>query len=458
METVLMYLLKMLICSAILYSYYRVALYNERFHQWNRFYLLLSMILSVVVPFISIPVIVKPEDINLAAFVTALPWNANAHTGQNEEITGQRFILTVAAVVSAVLLVKFLYGILKIFKAYQSNPVSRLQNNIQLIITDLTHAPFSFFNWLFWRGDIDPGSENGRRMLNHELAHIHEHHSIDKTFTSILLCFFWMNPFLWLIQKELGMIHEFLADRKAIKSQDGAAFAEMILQAFPLKKSLHNTLINPFYSSQIKRRLLMITTSKSPKYTYLRRVSGLAIMICCAGVLALSIQNTNAQQPAKKKAEGSQQSNPSDTAEKKTKVSIQSKDGQVPLYIIDGKEIEQAKAKDINPQNIKSIDVLKGQSALEKYGDKGKNGVILITMKTNGEKMTPREEIFINHPDSTVKLIYVDGKLITEEELKKMDPKDIESMSVFKGDDAIKKYGEKGKNGVIEIALKKPKT
>ena len=51
METLLMYLLKMIICSAILYAYYRVALYNERFHRWNRFYLLAAMVLSVVVGF-----------------------------------------------------------------------------------------------------------------------------------------------------------------------------------------------------------------------------------------------------------------------------------------------------------------------------------------------------------------------------------------------------------------------
>ena len=55
METFGIYLLKMLICSAVLYGYYRAALFNERFHQWNRFYLLAAMLLSVVVPFVNIP-------------------------------------------------------------------------------------------------------------------------------------------------------------------------------------------------------------------------------------------------------------------------------------------------------------------------------------------------------------------------------------------------------------------
>ena len=54
-----------------------------------------------------------------------------------------------------------------------------------------------------------------------------------------------------------------------------------------------------------------------------------------------------------------------------------------PLMIVDGKELgSDAKLEDINPSTIKSVEVLKGDKATETYGDKGKNGVILITTKT----------------------------------------------------------------------------
>jgi TonB-dependent SusC/RagA subfamily outer membrane receptor len=54
-----------------------------------------------------------------------------------------------------------------------------------------------------------------------------------------------------------------------------------------------------------------------------------------------------------------------------------------PLFIVDGKEISKEKFKDLNVKNIESVNVLKDKSAIEKYGDKGKNGVIIITTKKN---------------------------------------------------------------------------
>jgi len=52
-----------------------------------------------------------------------------------------------------------------------------------------------------------------------------------------------------------------------------------------------------------------------------------------------------------------------------------------PLYIVDGKEVPESYFKAIKPENIKEVSVLKNSSATSIYGDKGKNGVILITMK-----------------------------------------------------------------------------
>ncbi|GGK17914.1 hypothetical protein GCM10007962_10170 [Yeosuana aromativorans] len=63
------------------------------------------------------------------------------------------------------------------------------------------------------------------------------------------------------------------------------------------------------------------------------------------------------------------------------KVKILSTEGKEPLYILDGKEITSQEMKDIDPKNIEKVEVLKGDGATEKYGDKGKNGVVMITTK-----------------------------------------------------------------------------
>jgi len=507
MEPVLMYLIKMLVCSTVLYAYYRLALYNERFHQWNRFYLLAAMVLSVVIPFVSIPVMATNEESDLATAIASLPWNIYGTDPKSESISWNSIVVPCAACISAIFFVRVIISLAKIFIAHHSNPVRRLQYNVQLIVTKLSHAPFSFFNWLFWRNDIDPVSPAGQRMLNHELTHIREHHSVDKLFTSLLLCVFWMNPFFWLMRRELSMIHEFLADRKAI-GQDGAAFAEMILQSLPLTPVVNNSLVNPFFSSQIKRRLLMITISKHPKYSYLRRISGLGIMICSVFALALSVQQAQAQQ-ADKKVEIQEkramakkdslvkkttddpssvpQGKSQDQQGKKSQVKINKvigtlnagntgsakvslkHDGDSPLFFLDGQPIDEAEMQEIEPNVIKEVNVFKGASAIAKYGEKGKNGVVEIKMKTKEELRSDKQVPIVigyGNQGSASKpvakntghdpLYFVGGREITIEEMSNIKPDDIESINVLKDENATKKYAERGKNGVIEIVLKKP--
>ena len=57
--------------------------------------------------------------------------------------------------------------------------------------------------------------------------------------------------------------------------------------------------------------------------------------------------------------------------------------GKEPYIIVDGSPIVNSKLKEINPETIERMEVLKSQEAVEKYGEKAKDGVILITTKKN---------------------------------------------------------------------------
>ena len=476
-----MYLLKMLTCSALLYGYYRIALYNEKFHQWNRFYLLAAFVVSMVVPIISIEVVPTIEVSKVTQVITNMPWN-NRYFLEEQRFSSTDAARLILACVSIVLLVKMVVGIGKVIRFYNQNPSSVLTGKVELVITDLTQAPFSFFNWLFWRHDINPASENGKRMLNHELTHIREHHSLDKMFTSLVLCIFWMNPFFWIMRRELNMIHEFLADRKAISTNDGAAFAQMVLQAIPLTPVVGNGLINPFFSSQIKRRLIMITTSNKPAYTYLRRLSGLVLMILITTTMALSVQHAEAQttQPKKKvievlnvtpKASTKSTESPAKDAVKKEKdikisisgdadykeeaitLSPDSNTKNPPLYILDGKEMTAVEMKKVDADKIATVNVLKGEAATLKYGAKAKYGVVEIYLKKDNEPASDKDEVKVTIPKNVI--YYLDGKLSSKKEVDKISPENIATINILKGEKAMLKYGKEANEGVIEIMLKK---
>ncbi len=139
---------------------------------------------------------------------------------------------------------------------------------------------------------------------------------------------------------------------------------------------------------------------------------------------------------------------------------IKSKSDNPPLIFLDGEVITKSKMESINPDDIGVIKALKDQSATNKYGDKGKFGVIEIVSKS---KMTGEENgksansITFDDPKKEP-LIYVDGKITDYKTMRAIGPDLIESINVLKGEHAIAKYGEKGKNGALELSLKKGDT
>jgi len=446
-----LYLAKMLICSGLLFGYYRIALYNEQFHQWNRFYLLAAMLLSLIVPLLSIPLFSANHHPVVADMLVALPWNATAVRVRTENPWSvAQWTMMVSAIVSMVMLAKLAVGITVIYRNYRSGSLTRL-DEIDIILTDDKTAPFSFFKWLFWRTDIEPDSTNGQRMLQHELTHIAEKHSWDKMFCELLLTVFWMNPFFWLMRKELDVVHEFLADRKAIGSKDGSAFAAMILQAAHAMPA--HPVTNPFFSSQLKRRLYMITNSKQPQYAYLRRISGLFLMVLTSVALAFTIEKVQAQtteKPAKppKPATPSKPSKP-----------------EIPLTPYKPDTLIWVKDAAIAPSDVKDITV-DSKSNQVFITTKNGNKVYVIKDPEIIEKIIPppppqphvQKLSDVLNPmateDGASPMYLYAGLEVTYEQLKSLDPNTIAQVSVCKGAEAVKKYGEKGKNGVVNIIPK----
>ena len=118
----------------------------------------------------------------------------------------------------------------------------------------------------------------------------------------------------------------------------------------------------------------------------------------------------------------------------------------------------------INPNNIDRIDVLKNATSVEKYGEKGKDGVIDITLKpseyvssTQTFKVQSNSPLKFGDANSFGKnpLIFIDGVVAKDQNVNNIPPETIESISVLKDESATIVYGDKGKNGVILITTKK---
>lgn len=157
------------------------------------------------------------------------------------------------------------------------------------------------------------------------------------------------------------------------------------------------------------------------------------------------------------------------------KIVVRSESGtpeREPLILIDGRKGEMDEMKRMSPDGIASIQVYKSGDAVEIYGDKGKDGVILVTTKTAAAKESGAgaSGATVKSDDSSVTVVkgkvtlrgvpdaalyIVNGKSVSKAKVARIAPKKIRKMEVFKGNEAVKRYGEKGRNGVVVIRARK---
>ena len=130
------------------------------------------------------------------------------------------------------------------------------------------------------------------------------------------------------------------------------------------------------------------------------------------------------------------------------------------IVFVDGVETDRDLIKQIDSKDISEVRVFKGEKAMEQYGGRAKDGVIVITTKNTkqeaGENTKSVEKVIVKMSDKDAKPLYViDGIVQESAHLDKIDPKTITTIDVLKGEAATRLYGEKGKDGVILITLKK---
>ena len=280
MITLAWYLLKVTICSGILCGYYYIALRNKIFHRWNRFYLLASVVLALSVPLMKIDIFQNNTEhkgtvIRMLQTISSgdeIVIEYSRHSGL--QLNSENIISTAYLLVTIIFLTIFFFALYKIYRLKKKYPEVKMKG-INFISTDAKGTPFSFFKSIFWNNAIDLHSKSGQQIFNHEITHVKEKHSYDKIFMNVVLIFFWVNPFFWLMRKELSMIHEFIADKEALEDSDMSAFAEMVLQT--VYPGQNFSLTNNFFHSPIKRRIIMFTKNKNPKVSYIGRLLALPL-------------------------------------------------------------------------------------------------------------------------------------------------------------------------------------
>ncbi|MBK1896965.1 M56 family metallopeptidase [Chryseobacterium paridis] len=286
METLFLYFGKIIVCSGVTFLYYQLSLKDKTFHHYNRFYLLSAILLSLLLPLIRVDDFTIEVNNEVYVLINKLQ-NFNSNKNISNDHIYFRIIFSALGLVSFYFLGKFIYGIIKI-QQLKSQFQKESFDGINFYHTNLTEAPFSYFKNLFWKNSIVLNSDIGKQILKHEMVHIEQKHSFDKIFIEVITAVFWFNPFFYLVKKELSLIHEYLADNKAVKQSDTKAFAQMLLASHFSGTQLPAT--SPFLSSNLKKRLKMLQKPKT-KFGYARRIFALPVLFTVAFAYMVNAKN-----------------------------------------------------------------------------------------------------------------------------------------------------------------------
>ncbi len=300
----LTYFLQVNVCWLLFYGLYYALLSKETFFKLNRIYLIISLLSGLVIPLsIFNKMAVSPENATqlLQPFVVTATAIGDRLQQKTEVWNIRRIALLIYVIGIVVVTVRFLWGLFKIFTIYKQ---AKKQRNCDFILayTDGTsrynregvQSPFSFFNCIFLPQNLEHNVDF-QNIIAHEKAHIEQKHSLDVVFVEFLNIVFWCSPLIYFYKQSLKNVHEYLADAAVLETVSTpqsrqnrdfavAQYGRLLLKQTQLEMSL--AFVNPFYS-QIKKRIIMMTKSRSSKKAILKY----AFFIPLALIVALIVQS-----------------------------------------------------------------------------------------------------------------------------------------------------------------------
>lgn len=531
MAAVLIYCIQVNVLLLLLYLGYLFLLRTLTFYNLNRCYFVFGGLFALSYPFMDIAALFQAHVEPVGELVSLLPLLLPPNPAEVVDVSLQHVILVVLGIGAGLLLVKFLVQLCSLYRIHRNSVAASWRNYLYRNVL-FTIAPFSFFNRIYINKEQHEELEL-QDIFAHEQVHVQGNHTIDILLFEILLMLCWYNPIVWLMRKSVRQNLEFLTDQQVLDAgADRQAYQYALLHVSQQGEALE--IANQFNFKLLKNRIMMMNKKRSSRIALSKYMCLIPILIfIAAGFTVSKAENkivevvqlaektelkhvkeklnlnvaTNsmeeklvAQEDTSKKITvqgkgsfiGVTMKNSPDSVQiatavngqtKKTSIVLRSNsftEGNEPLFVVNGvRKSKGMDLKEIDPNTIESISILKDKSATETYGEEAQHGVIIITLKGNSDKagqatFKVQQRVEVDVPakvdGSPVKsiqirslsagegqpLMVIDGEKLQSNalEIKDMDPNRIESVMVFKGSDALALYGDSAREGVVVIKTK----
>lgn len=272
METFFVYLVKSSVCILFYELFYRLFLRGETFHRLNRIVLLVSLILSLLLPLFDVSEWFATAGKNRALPLTELTVSLQELVvEQKTAALSDHNGMTVSVVLFGIYLTGVMLLLLKnLFVFVYLNRLLKRCRREQTTDGQVYYrcpdqiGPFS------WLGRVVLSSADDGALtsciLAHERAHVQLGHSLDLVLVELFLCFQWFNPAAWWLKKDLRLVHEYEADRYVLSSGFDACTYQLLLIRKSVGPKLYN-MVHSFNNYSLKKRITMMMKRKSKFWT-----------------------------------------------------------------------------------------------------------------------------------------------------------------------------------------------
>jgi len=273
MRSIIIYVLESSICLAVFMMFYQILLKRDTRHGRNRFFLLFSIIVSVIIPGLNINVGIDGGNaiIRTMAAVNLPQIDILATSAGNGTISGLdalSFIYFAGLTIAFISFLISLSGILLLILTHKAD--DRL-----IRISSYKHTCFSAFGYIFISTSVS--SSDAERMISHELNHIRKNHFADLILITIVGIFQWFNPAVYAVRKSLQAIHEYEADEECISHGEDIASYQSLLVTSAFSTNIP-ILTNKFSNkSLLKKRIIMMTKKKTGSFSSFKMLLALPL-------------------------------------------------------------------------------------------------------------------------------------------------------------------------------------
>ena len=503
MEAFTFYLIKSVIWLTGFAIVFLLFLRNERFFFLNRIYLIAGILTSFLFPFISIHyTVVLPVVKSMQMDSNAVSYIQNPEVGIFPNL--KLFLLVLYASGILFVLTQILRQGRRVLLTIKKSEVINL-HPVKLIRTPEYTTAFSFFSYVIVNPSIT--DIETAEIMNHEMVHIRQKHWLDLVLVQLLCMMQWFNPLIWIYVRFMRQNHEYLADEVALqRTSDPAIYRAALLNQivgapvvslansfnYSLNKKRFNMMKNIISSPYRKMKILLILpvfaivlyAFAKPDYKYKSQDESMASNGQVTASQAKGVKGTVIQQ------DGTALPGAIITLKGTTKGTVADDNGSFIFGNVpeDGLLVFSFvgfKSKVMKPVFTSEMTVRMVRDTVKYLNinigppppppppppmNEIKENTDVTSQTSPLPPATEIEEISsvappppppppaesgISFEGSEQSLVVIDGVISENDKLKKINPDDIKTISVFKDDYATKKYGDKGKNGVIEVTTYK---